>query len=395
MFKNLFKISHKTNTVPLLMTPGPVLVPDDIMEVFGRPIIHHRTEGFEIDLKYVLEKLPQVFKTKQQAFLHTSTGSGAMESAIVNTLSPDDTILTIVNGKFGERWTEMSKAFGLKVIEYNVEWGKSFEIQKVKDYFSKHPEIKAVACQACETSTGALNPIHELCTFVSQTQAITIVDAITALGATRLDMDAWNIDVVLGGSQKAFMLPTGLSMISFSEKAWRFIETSKLPKYYWDIRKEKKTNQKNQTYFSSPVSIIRALKTSLDIILEVGVDAFVERHELIAHAVREYGKDLGLEVFAQTPSPTITAFKLPPNINGEKVQFIMEHTHGITIGGGQEHLKGKIIRIGHMGAIERDHIMLTFEKLQNTLAELGHQKQNVNHNWNLIEKLKPLPKVKK
>lgn len=379
------------------MTPGPVHVPEAIMQSFSAPIIHHRTESFESDLKIVLEKLPLIFKTKQPVFIQTSTGSGAMESAIVNTLSPGDTVLSVVCGKFGERWTEISKAYGLNPIVYTVEWGKSFEVSRIKTYLDENPQIKAVLCQGCETSTGALNPLHELGELVSKYPAtITIVDGITSLGATHLQMDAWKLDVVLGGSQKAFMLPTGLSMISFSEKAWGFIQKSKLPKYYWDIQREKKANEKHQTFFSSPVSLIRALKTSIDIILKVGVDPFIQRHEQIAQAFREGGKHLGLEVFAQNPSPTVTAFKLPDSINGEKVQFIMENKYCVTIAGGQEHLKGKIIRIGHMGAIDPEHVTSTLEKLSLTLTELGHKNNPevaVKTAQALLKDLKPLPSL--
>jgi aspartate aminotransferase-like enzyme len=281
-------------------------------------------------------------------------------------------------------------------IVHNVEWGKSFQVSDIEKILEEHPDIKAVTCQACETSTGALNPIQELGKVIKNTNAILIVDAITALGATNLDMDAWNLDVVIGGSQKAFMLPTGLSFISFSKKAWSRVETSKSPRYYWDIRKEFKANEKNQTYFSSPVTHIRALKTALEIIFKIGANEFIERHLMIAAALRDSGKALGLECYAEHPSSTVTAFKLPENINGEKVQKIMEDKHRITIAGGQDHLKGKIIRIGHMGAIEKTHMQLTIEKLSLTLEELGMKTDKANALKVLNDKLKhlkPLPHV--
>jgi aspartate aminotransferase-like enzyme len=381
---------------PLVMTPGPVLVPQSIMETVALPIIHHRTEAFEKDLAWVLENLPKIFKTKERAYIHTSTGSGAMESALVNTLSPKEKLLCIVGGKFGERFAEIATSFGMNPIVHNVEWGKSFQVSDIEKILEEHPDIKAVTCQACETSTGALNPIQELGKVIKNTNAILIVDAITALGATNLDMDAWNLDVVIGGSQKAFMLPTGLSFISFSKKAWSRVETSKSPRYYWDIRKEFKANEKNQTYFSSPVTHIRALKTALEIIFKIGANEFIERHLMIAAALRDSGKALGLECYAEHPSSTVTAFKLPENINGEKVQKIMEDKHRITIAGGQDHLKGKIIRIGHMGAIEKTHMQLTIEKLSLTLEELGMKTDKENALKVLNDKLKhlkPLPHV--
>lgn len=378
------------------MTPGPVLVPQSIMEAVALPIIHHRTEAFEKDLAWVLNNLPKIFNTKERAYIHTSTGSGAMESAIVNTLSPNEKVLCIVGGKFGERFGEIAKSYGMNPIIHEVKWGKSFNPSEIEKILSNDPDIKAVTCQACETSTGALNPLRELGKIVHKTNAILIVDAITALGATNLDMDDWNLDVVIGGSQKAFMLPTGLSFIAFSKKAWARVETSKSPRYYWDIRKEFKANEKNQTFFSSPVTHIRALKTALEIIFKVGPNEFIERHLMIAAALRESGKALGLECFAENPSSTVTAFTLPENINGEKVQKIMEDKHRITIAGGQDHLKGKIIRIGHMGAIEKSHILITIEKLALTLEELGMKTNRVSALNVINEKLKhlkPLPMI--
>lgn len=392
----MFSFKKNSRKMPLVMTPGPVLVPEAIMEAVALPIIHHRTEQFEADLAWVLSNLPKIFKTKEKAFILTSTGSGAMEAALVNTASPGEKILCIVGGKFGERFAEIAKAYGINPIVHEVKWGKSFDVSQIEKVLKEHPDIKAVTCQACETSSGALNPVQELGQIVAKTDAVLIVDAITALGATNLNMDQWNLDIVVGGSQKAFMLPTGLSFIAFSKKAWSKVETSKSPRYYWDIRLEKKANEKNQTYFSSSVTHIRALKTALEIIFKVGADEFVERHLLIADALRSAGEALGLKSFAEVPSSTVTAFQLPENINGEKVQKIMQDKHNITIAGGQDHLKGKIIRIGHMGAIEKSHMLLTIEKLALTLNELG---MNVNQRKALdilsekLKSLKPLPNV--
>lgn len=388
------KKSSPRSQLPLVMTPGPVLVPQAIMEAVALPIIHHRTEAFENDLGWVLQNLPKIFKTKERAYILTSTGSGAMESSIVNTVSPGESILSVVWGKFGERFAEIAKSYGINVIIHNVEWGKPFKTSDIEKILQEHPEIRAVTCQACETSTAVLNPIEELGKVIAKTNALLIVDAITALGATNLDMDGWNIDVVLGGSQKAFMLPTGIAFIAFSKKAWSKVETSKCPRYYWDIRLEKKANEKNQTFFSSPVTHIRALKSALQIIFKVGQNQFIERHLMIADALRSAGTAMGLKVFAKVPSSTVTAFLLPENINGEKVQKIMEDKHRITIAGGQDHLKGKIIRIGHMGAIEKEHMIVTLEKLALTLNELGMNVDSSKATTILNDKLKhlkPLP----
>ena len=378
------------------MTPGPVLVPNDIMETVALPIIHHRTEAFESDLKFVLETLPKIFKTKEKAFILNATGSGAMECAVVNTLSPQDKVLCLDTGKFGERWSEICKVYGLNVITHKVTWGEAFKVSDVETIFKEHTDIKAVFCQACETSTGVLNPVHELGDFIKTTQALLIVDGITALGATHLNMDMWGLDVVVGGSQKAFMLPTGLAMIAFSKKAWEASKNSKLPKFYFDIAREKKANEKFQTFFSSPVTNIRALKTALEIITKTGIENFIERHEIIAQGVRASGQALGLKVFAKKPSPTVTAFELPAGINGEEVQKIVEEKHRITVAGGQDHLKGKVIRVGHMGGIEKDHVFMTLKALAETLTELGFKtspEKAIEIAQIQLKNLKPLAKV--
>ncbi len=371
MFSPFKKATKKI--YPLLMTPGPVPVPDVIMQTVAEPIIHHRTDAFKDDFKSILKKLPQIFKTSEAAFVLTSTGSGAMEAALINTLSPGDKMICIVNGKFGERWVEIARAFHFQPIVLNVKWGKAFDIQSIENLLLKNPDAKAIACQAVETSTAVLNPVRELGEFLKSKSPILIVDAITALGATPLAMDDWGLDVVIGGAQKAFMLPTGISMLSFSKKAWKFVQTSTSPKYYFDIQNEKKANDKGQTFFSSPVTLLRALKTSLDFILDYGLDNFTQRHEVIAEAFRESGRALGLEVFSQSPAPTVTAFLLPHGIHSEEVQKIMEEQFYITVAGGQDALKDKIIRIGHMGAIEKEHILKTIHALSKTLELLGHK----------------------
>lgn len=373
-----------------MMTPGPVLIPEKVRITYGAPAIHHRTPLFEKDLRFVLDSLPKIFQTQQPAYIHTSTGTGGMESALVNTLSPGDTVLVLEIGKFGQRWTEIAQALGLSPIVLASEWGHPANLEEVQKALDQNPNIQAVLCQACETSTGVLNPIQELGKIVSQTNAILIVDAIAALGATDLPMDEWNLDIIIGGSQKALMLPTGLSVLSFSQKARDRFSKSQLPKFYWSIEREHKANLKNQTFCSSPVSLIWALKASLEIILEMGLPSYIKRHEIIGKAIRSYGNSLGLHVLAQTPSPTATAFLLPDSISGDRLQSIMAEKYGITIAGGQDHLKGKIIRMGHMGDLKKEDIHSVFYKLSQALNELGHtchfEKQE-----SLLEGLPELP----
>ena len=255
-----------------LLTPGPVPLHPEVQKILAEPMIHHRTPEFERTLKNVSEQLKDVFSARQPVFMHASTGTGAMESTIVNTLSPGDEVLVVVSGKFGERWAEMSKRLGLEVTPLMVEWGHAVDPQAIEKYLDAHPNTKAVFTQACETSTATVHPIREIAHVVSKRQStIFIVDAITAVGAMELETDAWGLDVVIGGSQKAFMLPTGLSFITLSEKAWRFNERSLMPRFYWDLRAEKKSLEKGETHFSAAVSLVRALEVSLKLLTFLSV----------------------------------------------------------------------------------------------------------------------------
>ncbi len=345
------------------MTPGPVAIHPEVLKILALPSIHHRTPEFEEIFARVLENLKRVFCTSQNVFIHTSTGSGAMESALVNTISPKDKVICIVSGKFGERWAEMAKTYQAQVIPYLVEWGKVADPARLEKLLAEHPDCKAVFCQACETSTGVLHPIEQLGDVVSKTPAIFIVDAITALGATPLQMDCWSLDVVIGGSQKAFMLPTGLSFISFSKKAWKLVETSTSPRFYFDIRKEFKANQSGESFFSSSVTHIRALDYILTEYMAKDLDLLLDRIQKLANSCKLACEKLGLKLYPEVASPSLSVICLPKNIDGLKVRKDMEEKFGVTVIGGQDSLKGKVIRIGHMGFISNEDMIATIEGL--------------------------------
>ncbi len=349
------------------MTPGPVPIPEEVLEVLARPMEHHRTPEFIALFGRVLANLKKVFQTSEACFLQTSTGSGGMESALVNTLSPGDHVLSIVSGKFGERWAEMAEAFGLRVTRLEVEWGRAVRVNDVEDALKKNPEIRAVMTQACETSTGVLHPVRELAQITRDSKAILIVDAITALGAVPLPMDEWGVDVIIGGSQKAFMLPTGLSFISFSKKAWALVEKSKMPKFYFDIRAEKAANENGESLFSSAVTHVRALDLVLDIFLMRGMHKVHERIDALSRASIEAAREMGLKIFSEIASPSVTALAMPEGLDGQKVRADMEKTSHVIVMGGQDRLKGKIIRIGNMGAIRDEDLLVTLEALATSL----------------------------
>jgi aspartate aminotransferase-like enzyme len=356
-----------------LMTPGPVQVPEEVLKELAKPMIHHRTPEFESILMSVLDKLKKVFQTTQPVLLHSCTGSGALESAIVNTLSPGDKVICIVSGKFGERWRDIANVYGMKTVSVNVEWGQAANSADLERALKANPDAKAVLSQACETSTAVLHPMKQLAQTVKEnSNALFMVDAITALGVIDLPMDKWNLDVVVGGSQKSFMLPAGLAMISFSQKAWDAAQLAKTPRYYWDLREELKANKNKQTRFSSPVSHIRALSAGLDVMLKDGLESNIRRFERLSRALRAGGEVLGLKVYANVPSPSVTAFLMPTNINGEKLRDHLESKYNITVMGGQDQLKGKIIRVGTLGYIDEGDIEATLEGLASALNDLGH-----------------------
>lgn len=354
----------------LLMTPGPVPIPDEVLANLAQPMEHHRTPEFIALWNRVLANLKKVFATEENVYIHTSTGSGGMESALVNTLSPGDRVIAIVSGKFGERWADMAETFRANVTRINVPWGSAVKVADVEAQLKAHPDTKVVLCQACETSTGVLHPIRELARLVSTTPAIFVVDAITALGALPLPMDEWKIDVLVAGSQKAFMLPTGLAFISFSKKAWELVEKAKCPRYYFDIRKEKAANANGESYFSSAVTHVRALDLVLNIFLTQGMSRVCNRIQTLAKATLVAAREMGLEVFPEAPSPSISAINVPAGIDGQKVRAEMEKNDAVIVMGGQDQLKGKIIRIGHMGAIRDEDLLQTLKSLAQTLNRL-------------------------
>lgn len=353
----------------ILLTPGPVPVPPEVLEILAQPMEHHRTPNFEQVFTRVRENLKTVFGTKQPVFIHTSTGSGAMESALVNTLNRGDEVLVIVSGKFGERWADMAEVFGLKVHRLNVKWGNAVDPHKVEKLLSENKAVRAVVTQACETSTGVLHPISALGNITSKTEALLIVDGITAVGAVPLPMDELGIDVLIAGSQKAFMLPTGISFIALSARAWERAKTANLPRYYFDLRKEKEANDRGESYYSTAVTHIKALDVVLQWVQKRGIDFLYKRIGSLAKATREAGKAMGLENFAKSPSSSLTALLLPDGIDGQKLRASIESKYGVTLMGGQDQLKGKILRIGHMGYISNEEMITAFESIAKALND--------------------------
>lgn len=355
-----------------LMTPGPVPLPDEVLQSFARPMIHHRTPEFSEELAFVLRELKITFATSQPVLLVTSTGSGAMEAALTNTLSPGDEVLSVESGKFGRRWTQIARAHGLKVHRVPTQEGEAISPPAIDYALGQNPKVKAVMIQACETSTGTQNPVLEVAQRVrSHPEALLIVDAITALGAMELRMDDWGIDVVVAGSQKAFMLPTGLGFISLSERAWEFNRVARCPRFYFDLKAELEANKKGQTRFSSSVPHVRALKLVLENLNHNQGRTSQRRCHMLARATRCAIKELGLKVFSQSPSPSLTSIIVPEGLDGEEIKQHIFKKFNISIAGGQGPLKGKILRIGHLGFIRDEDLVATIRDLGKSLLFMG------------------------
>lgn len=357
-----------------LLTPGPTPLPPQISLTMAKPIIHHRTPQFQAILKEASLGLKWVFQTGNDVFIISSSGTGAMEAAVINLLSNNDTALVVQGGKFGERWTEISQAYGINVDLIDVEWGKSVNPQEISKRLKSNPQIKAVFTTLCETSTGVDNDIAAIAAIVKETGAVLVVDAISGLGAVDIKTDAWGVDVVVAGSQKGLMLPPGLGFISVSSKAWKLVETSKTGRYYLDLRKAKKAYDKNDTPFTSSITLIDALNEALKIMQKDGLEYIFKRHKTMAAATRAAMKGLGLELFAPTAaSDGVTAVKVPSGIDGEKLVKTMRDAYGVTIAGGQDELKGKVFRIAHMGYIAEFDIIIGVSCLEKVLIQMGHK----------------------
>ena len=358
-----------------LFTPGPTPVPPKTSLAMAAPIIHHRSPQFATVLAEVKENLKYLFQTQNDVLILASSGTGGMEGAVTNTLSPGDKALVVRAGKFGERWAEICKAYGVEVLNIDVEWGRCVKAEQIAHGLDKNPEIKAVFVQAHETSTGVKFPLKEIAEVVKKRETtILVVDVISALGAMEIKTDEWGLDVVVGGSQKALMLPPGLAFVCLNEKAWRFVEESRLPKYYFDFSKEKKSLEKNQTAYTPAVSLIIGLRENLRQIKQIGLENIVKYHQRLSDGVKMAVKAMGLSIFTkENPSEVLTAVEAPEGIDAQMIVKKLREEYGITIAGGQSQLKGKIFRISHMGYVDEHEMVMTIAALERVLIELGYK----------------------
>jgi serine---pyruvate transaminase len=358
-----------------LLTPGPTPLPPEVCESLSRPIIHHRTPQFQAILKEAHEGLKYVFQTANEVFILASSGTGGLESAVINFLSPGDSVISVDAGKFGERWAEICQAYGVNCEVIKVEWGRAVDPKIIEDKLKAGKgKIKAVFTTLCETSTGVATDIKAIGEIVKATDAILVVDAVSGLGAIDLKTDAWNCDVVVSGSQKGLMLPPGLGFISVGPKAWKLAESSKCPKYYFDLKAAKKAYASTDTPWTPAIGLIIALNEAIKMMKAEGLEKIFSWHNKMAEAVRTAVKALGLELFAPNAySDVVTAVKVPAGIDGEKLVKTMRDTYGVTIAGGQSEMKGKIFRFAHMGYIGEFDIITGISCLEKVLSQMGYK----------------------
>lgn len=355
---------------PILLTPGPTIVPERVREAMARPMIHHRTPEFQAMLQEAASGLKLLFGTTQEPLILASSGTGAMEAAVVNLLCPGETALVIRAGKFGERWGEICQAHGIRVVPFDSAWGRSLDLEAFGEAFRARPEIRAVFATLCETSTGAVYPIRAIREAMGQTQALLAVDAISGLGADPFVMDEWGVDAAVCGSQKSLMLPPGLSCVALSARAWERAEAGGGRSYYFDLKRARKAWEKTDTPFTPAVNLVRGLVESLNLILGDGLECFLESRRALSDQVRKAVERMGLELFTDPScaSRAVTAVRVPEGVDGKVLLKRLKEEHRVFFAGGQGRLSGKIFRIATLGAVGEKEIRAGLSALGQVLG---------------------------
>jgi aspartate aminotransferase-like enzyme len=357
-----------------LRIPGPTPCPDDVLKAMGRQMINHRGSEFMQIMLDTTAKLKKLFLTQNDVFILTGSGTGGLEAAVVNTLSPGDKVLAVSIGVFGDRFGNIAKAFGADVTWVKAEWGKAADVKAIKDALAKDPAIKAVLVTENETSTAVTNPLKEIAAAVKSAGILLLVDAISGLGSIEFPVDEWGADVVVTGSQKSWMVPPGLVMVSVSSLAWQANAAAKMPRFYWDFGKAKKYFEKGgQTPWTPAVSVVMALNCACDMMLKEGLPNIIARHARIGKMTREGVKSLGLKLFADEKyaSNTVTGILAIEGLDAKKLTKIMREEHDTIISGGQMELEGKIFRIGHLGWVHEPDIQQVLDALKLALPKAG------------------------
>ena len=364
----------------MLMIPGPTPVPEQVLLALAKHPIGHRSSDFSKIIAQTTADLKWLHQTEHDVLALTVSGTGAMEAGIINFLSPGDRVLVGSNGKFGDRWAQMSRAFGLEVETISAEWGQPLDPEAFRTQLEadKERHIKAVIITHSETSTGVLNDLETINRYVKEHgECLIIIDAVTSMGAVNLPIDEWGLDVVASGAQKGYMVPPGLGFVAVGSKAWQAYETAKLPRFYLDLGRYKKATDKNSSPFTPPVNLMFGLQVALQMMKAEGLENIFARHERLTRATREAMKALGLPLFApdQNASTAVTSV-VPTEVDAEQIRSVMKKRFDIALAGGQDHMKGKMFRIGHLGFVSDRDILTAIAALEATLWELGYESMN-------------------
>lgn len=355
-----------------LLTPGPTpLLPQALHAMMGADI-HHRTEDFRQLYKSVLADLKTVMGTQNDIIVLVASGTGALEASAVNFLSPGDAVLILSAGKFGERWENVAKAYGLRAVTLKSPYGEVVSPERVATALAENPDIRAVMLQASETSTGSAHDVEAIAALVKKTSAILVLDAITGLGTMPLDIDGWGLDIVVGGSQKAFMIPPGISFLSISQKAWALNDAAKLPRFYFDLKRELKNAVNGESAWTPNTSLLLAMAESLKYIKALGMDKLVANAQMLALAMRAAASALGLEIFSSSPAGSVTAIRAPQGMNSGVIVKEFRQRFGAIITNGQGEMQGQIFRIAHLGYFDFMDLFAMVAALEIILNANGH-----------------------
>jgi len=360
-----------------LITPGPTPVPPEVLLAGAEPIVHHRAPRFVEIFNECIAGLQYVYQTENDVVVFAASGTGAMESAVVNVVNPGDTTIVASVGNFGERWVKLNRKWGADVVALDFEWGTRADPAAIEQALADHPDAKAVYMQFSETSTGVVNDIKAIGEIVARTPALLVVDAISGLGATDLPTDAWKVDVCVAGSQKALMIPPGLACVAVSEKAWKVVERCTNPSFYFDWRAYREKAAGGQTPYTPAVSLFVMLNKAVEMIREEGLQNVFQRHRMLGAGCKAGVKALGLELFGpdDPEANAVTAVKVPAGVDGTKIGKLARDKYGVWLAGGQGKLKGQIFRFGHCGYFGASDILVGLGVVEMVLAELGYDVQ--------------------
>jgi len=358
-----------------LRIPGPTPCPPQVLAAVAKPMIDHRGRQFAQLVGRVVERLKRFYQTRDDVLVLTASGTGGLEAAVVNTLSPGDRVLAVVIGAFGERFAAIAQAYGAEVVRLEYEWGRAADPDDVRRALSRDPRIKAVLVTHNETSTGVTNPLKELAAVVREHERLLLVDAVSSLGSIPLETDAWGLDVVVTGSQKGWMVPPGLAFVSMSQRAWEAYRGAKMPRFYLDLGRHKAMLERGQTPWTPALSILFGLDVALEMMEEEGLENIFARHARIGEMTRQGVKELGLRLLADEryASNTVTAVVVPDGVDERALRRLLEDEYGVVLAGGQGKLSGKIFRIGHLGWVTEEDITNVLDSLAQALPRVGYQ----------------------